>query len=385
MNELVMKEENMTVSIVRNDIDLETTISNSLSLINFKLAKKNVFVKPNLVVPARPDSGIITDPDVVVSLAKVLRERYGAKEIVVGDGAQMGCSVEKCFEVGGYREVAEKHDLRLIDLYNVKRVSVPWKYGFLEIPEIILNCCYINIPKIKTHSQTTVTLSLKNQKGLLSVLDKKNFHKLGLHDPIAELYRVVKPDLVVVDGLVGLEGDGPIFGGKRRQLNLIVAGINALEVDEVCCRIMGISPGEVKHLKIANGFSQKNVQPEIQWIQINRLNIRPFKRANEKLRKIGKIHYWRNASTCTMCSESLNQAINEIKGNPFLMIRRGTRLLYHVLFKRLDILTGKDAEIPQNHGEICCIGNCVASLAKKHNLKLVQGCPPKPRDILNKL
>ena len=375
----------MTVSIVRCGINLKATISNSLKLIDFKLAKEKVFIKPNLVVPAKPDSGIITNPDVVVSLAEVLREEYGTGEIIVGEGPQMGCSIEECFEVSRYREIAEKHDLRLIDLYDARRISVSWEYGLLEIPEIIQNCCYVNIPKIKTHSQTTVTLSLKNQKGLLSVLDKKNFHKLGLHEPIAELYRAVKPDLVVVDGLIGLEGDGPIFGGKRRRLDLIVAGTNALEVDKVCCGIMGISPDEVKHLKIASGFSGKSMQPEIRGLQIDSLNIRPFKRANENLRKIGKVHYWRNASACTMCSESLNQAINEVKGNPFLMMRYGTHILYHILFKRLDFLIGKDAEIPQNHGEICCIGNCVAPLAKRYNLRSACGCPPKPRDILNKL
>lgn len=375
----------MTVSIVRSGTNLKTSISDSLNFIDFKLTKKNVFIKPNLVAPVRPDSGIITDPDVVVSLAEVLREKYGAGEIIVGDGPSMECSIEECFEVGGYKEAAEEHDLKLIDLHKVRRVSISWKYGLLEIPEIIQKCCYINIPKIKTHSQTTVTLSLKNQKGLLSVLDKKIFHKLGLHEPIAELYRIVKPDLVVVDGLIGLEGDGPTFGGKRRRLDLIIAGTNALEVDEVCCGIMGISPSEVKHLKIASRFPGRSVQPEIRGIHIDKLNMRPFRRANEKLRKIGRVHYWRNASTCTMCSESLNQAINKVKGNPFLMMRYGTHILYHILFKRLDFLTGKDVEIPQNHGEICCIGNCVAPLAIKHNLKLARGCPPKPRDILKKL
>jgi uncharacterized protein (DUF362 family) len=375
----------MSVSIVRSGTNIKKAISDALSLIDFKLTKKNIFIKPNLVIPARPNSGIITDPAVVVSLAEVLREEYGAGEIIVGDGPQIGCSIKECFEIGGYKKAAREHDLKLIDLYKVKRVSVSWKYGLVDIPEIIQECCYINVPKIKTHSQTTVTLSLKNQKGLLSAFDKKNFHKLDLHEPIAELYRVAKPDLVVVDGLIGIEGDGPTFGGKRRRLDLIIAGIDALEVDEVCCGIMGVSPDEVKHLKIAAGFSEKSARPKIRGIQIDELKTRPFKRANEKLRKIGKIRYWRNPSTCTMCSESIAQAINEIKGSPLLVTKHGPHLLYHILLKRLDFLTGKDAEIPQNHGEIFCIGNCVAPLAIKYNSKLAPGCPPKPREILNKL
>jgi hypothetical protein len=86
-----------------------------------------------------------------------------------------------------------------------------------------------------------------------------------------------------------------------------------------------------------------------------------------------------------MCSESLNQAVKEIKGNPFLTMKYGPHILYHAFFKRLDFLTGKAAEIPQNHGDICCIGNCVAPLAMKYNLKLAKGCPPEPKEILNNL
>ena len=381
---IVNTEKKSAVAIVKSNANLKKAISDSLDLIDFKLVKKNVFIKPNLVIPAKPNSGIITDSAVVASLVEVLREEYGAKEILVSDGTQIGCSIEDCFELGGYKKVAEKHNLKLVDLNTVKRDKVPWKYGLIDLPTLLQEYCYVNMPKIKTHSQTTVTLSLKNQKGLLSVSDKKLFHKIGLHEPIAELYHIVKPDLVLVDGLIGLEGDGPTTGGKSRPLNLIIAGTVALEVDQVCCQIMGISPEEVKHLRIATGLGN-NGKTDIRGMSVAELNVKPFIRANEDLRKIGKVYYWRNASACTMCSESLDQAIKKTRRNPFLIIRYGTHIGYHVLFKRLDLLTGKDADIPQNHGEMCCIGNCVAPLAKKYNLKLARGCPPKPRDILKKL
>lgn len=381
----VVSTEKMPVAIVKSDTGLKKAISDSLDLIDFKLVKKNVFIKPNLVIPAKPNSGIITDSAVVASLAEVLREEYGARKILVGDGTQIGCSIEACFEIGGYKKVAKSHNLELVDLNAGKRSKVSWRYGLIDLPTILQEYCYVNMPKMKTHSQTTVTLSLKNQKGLLSIPDKKRFHKLGLHEPIAELYHVIKPDLVVVDGLIGLEGDGPTTGGKQRSLNVIVAGTNALSVDQVCCRIMGIPPNEVKHLRVAGKSLGNNAYPDIKGIQVEELNIRPFKRANEKLRKIGKIYYWRNSSACTMCSESLNQAISNIKQNPFLLMKYGPRIFYHVLFKRLDFLTGRNAEMPPNCGKVCCIGNCVAPLATKHNLKIALGCPPTPAEILKNL
>ena len=381
----IKNEKRLPVSIVRNNGNLKKAISDSLHLIDFQLSKKDVFIKPNLVTPAKYDSGIITDPAVVGALADVLREEYHAEDITIGEGPQIGCSVKDCFELGGYNKVAKEHDLKLLDLNLAERTGLPWKYGTIQIPMIIQKCFYINMPKIKTHTQTTVTLSLKNQKGLLTAGDKKNFHRLDLHEHIVELYRIIKPDLVVVDGLVALEGDGPAMGGKIRQLDLVVAGKDALKVDNVCCKIMGIPPSEIKHIKLANEFFGNNETETIKGLQICELNINKFKRANERLKKIGKIYYWRNSSACTMCSESLYQAIKEMKEKPALFLEYGPHVFYHLLFKRLDFLAGKDAEIPSNCGDVCCIGNCLASLAEKNNLRLVEGCPPKPLEILKKL
>ena len=190
----------------------------------------------SIIVPAFP------------RIVEALVKRFAGREIVIGESCVIGYDALQTFQRTGYAELAERYGLKLVDLNQVDRYEVGWRYGTLKLPVYLQTHEYVNVAKLKTHIQAGVTLGLKNQKGLLLSEDKKRFHKLGLNDCIRALGEVVRPDLTLVDGIVGLEGDGPWRWGTPKEANLLVAGQDVVEVDNVCLRLMGFDHDHAPHI-----------------------------------------------------------------------------------------------------------------------------------------
>ena len=344
--------------------------------------KKTALLKPNIVLPVKPKSAIITHPAVVDAVVSVLKEK-GFEDIVIGEGAGVGADESMIFATSGYKKL-ERDGVRLVNLNKAPRKKINWKYGTLKIPKIVAETdLYVNIPKMKTHGQTTVTLAMKNQKGLLSNADKKRFHLLGLHEPIVELAKVVKPDLNVVDAVEAMEGEGPL-SGKKKKVGALVIGTNLLEVDMACCELMGIEYKKVKHIKEAIRGDIGPKKPKIKGINPEEVKT-SFKRANEKHGHILNVYSWRNPYACSMCIDSFSQAVKSAIRNPKYWLSFIPKFAYLAVFKRIDIIQGCHAEIPANHGSIICLGDCTKEIAKKNGFIHVKGCPPRAEDILEAL
>jgi uncharacterized protein (DUF362 family) len=119
----------------------------------------------------------------------------------------------------------------------------------LRLPALLQTHEYINVPKLKTHIQTGVSLGCKNQKGLLAGADKIRFHQeLHLHEAIRALADAVQPALTVVDGITGMDRGGPTIG-RSRQAGLIVAGRDLRAVDVACCDLISVPLDRVEHLE----------------------------------------------------------------------------------------------------------------------------------------
>lgn len=133
-----------------------------------------------------------------------------------------------------------------------------------RIPRLMQEACFINLPVLKTHVVTTMTLAMKNPMGILPRPDRRTMHTLGIAQSIVDMNRGIKPDLTIVDGSVGQDGDGPLYGEKA-DLKVLVAGRESLAVDLVCCRLVGVQPHLVPHLKLALrqlGSSKDATDPE---------------------------------------------------------------------------------------------------------------------------
>ncbi len=354
-----------------------------LDQIDVELGGKPVFIKPNVVVPASKESGIVTDPHVVKAIIDFFREK-GATEFIVGESPGIGQDVQKCFECAGYKFLEKEEGVRLVSLNDGERIEVQWKYGTIRIPEIALKSFYVNVAKLKTHMNTTVTLTMKNQKGLIMDESKKHFHKLGLDEPIAQLAKVVKPDLAIIDGIIGIDGDGPLYSGNKIQSNLLVAGKDILGVDATGARLMEINPLEVEHIRIARELGLGDIDPEILGDAIKKVSIK-FTRANEEYFQFQKLYNKRNRYACSMCSNSLYEAIMAVKGNPAYWFKYGPKLAYLIFLKGVNFVSGGNSQLPNKPGKTICFGECTKNFAKENGLDWVPGCPPNPKDILRKL
>ncbi|MFH1721140.1 MAG: DUF362 domain-containing protein [Candidatus Altiarchaeota archaeon] len=361
--------------------DLVMELEKALDELGFVFTgKKTAFLKPNIVVPAKPDSVAITNPAVAKAVIEVLRKN-GIEDITIGEGVGVGQNAKLAFQESGYKKLAEELGVKLVDLDSEERTKVDWKFGKLKLPKIALESdLYVNLAKMKTHGQSQVTLALKNQKGLLLPQDKKNFHvKWGLHEPIAELAKIIAPDISIVDGIEAMEGEGPI-NGKKKKAGVLVIGDNLVEVDSVSSQIMEISPYEVDHIKGAAELGLGSLQPKVLGTPVDAAKT-TFIPANQEFGHVLGIYSFRNPYACSMCIQNFSAAMKMAVTNPRYWLKV-PKLGYYAVLGRLNLVQGKKTCIPNVKGRMLCMGQCTKELAEKKGFTHVPGCPPKPEDII---
>jgi hypothetical protein len=225
-----------------------------------------------------------------------------------------------------------------------------------------------------------VTLAIKNHKGLLSEPDKKRDHQLGLHDPLAQHAALCPPDLIVMDGIVGIEGDGPLHG-KRVKAGVLAAGTNMLEVDFAAARLMGFDPASIKHLAIAAELELGDTDPEI----IGSAPSTKFRPANEEFGRVVNIYSWRDPTACSMCIDSFSVAVRMAVRNPRYWFTLLPKLAYWGVLGGLHVVQGREARLPMKSGRVLCLGQCTRELAEREGLVHLKGCPPRPEDVADTL
>jgi uncharacterized protein (DUF362 family) len=209
----------------------------------------SVALKPNLVVASPSSNGATTSPLVVSGVVQFLKD-CGVSDITIMEGSWVGDNTKRAWRVCGYDAVAKRYGVRLLDLKDDSTRSFNVDGFKFDVCESPLSSDYlINMPVLKGHCQTVMTCALKNLKGCLPDREKRRFHETGLHRPIALLNAALRPGLVLVDALCGdlsfEEGGNPI------RMNRLILGRDPVMVDSYGASLMGISPGEVEHLVIA--------------------------------------------------------------------------------------------------------------------------------------
>jgi uncharacterized protein (DUF362 family) len=218
-----------------------------------------VVLKPNLVEwnPTRP---INTDPRFVGAVAEAFR-RLDAAEVVVAEGPGHRRDTELVLEQSGLDDVLRQARLAFVDL-NVDRVSrrtFPENrtgLGHMDLAATAVGAdLLVSLPKLKTHHWAGVTLSCKNLFGLVpgSVYGwpKNRLHWAGIDESIADIWDAVQPDFAIVDGITGMEGDGPIMGDPVDS-GVVVMGDQCPAVDATATRLMGLDPHRIRHLWLAS-------------------------------------------------------------------------------------------------------------------------------------
>lgn len=207
-----------------------------------------VLVKPNYINARHPSTGITTDGRVVEGVIKFLR-RHGVQDIVIGEGGGLPDTF-KAFRVAGVDAVAERWNVRLVDLNKDEFVEIhpprPLALRRVKIAKTALESTIISVPKLKLHRIAGVTLSIKNMMGAMT--PKGSMHT-NLSRKIADLASVIKPSIAVIDGIIA--GEGHETSVDPVEMNLVIAGRDPVAVDAVGAAVMGVSPRTVKHLLYA--------------------------------------------------------------------------------------------------------------------------------------
>ncbi len=235
--------------------DLFTLVYETLCEFNLPVKDKTVLLKPNLV--GLDPAGIINTHPAVIAAARESFLRLGASQVLIGDGPAMDRDTEAVIESVRLREYAGPLAHAFVDLNvdDVERVSLKTRASRLKelyLPKTALGVDFlVSMAKLKTHHWAGVTLSLKNMFGIVPGScygwPKNVLHWAGIDRVILDINAAARPDFAIVDGIVGMEGNGPIQGSPKPS-GVLVFGNDPVAVDATCCRVMGLIPERVKYL-----------------------------------------------------------------------------------------------------------------------------------------
>ena len=240
--------------------DLERDIAAVMAGDGLALKGLKVLLKPNYV-ESHPGRPINTNPAVIAGVAHACL-RLGAKQVIVGEGS--GHRRDPWFSVlnPSLRAILDKR-IRCFDLNHGGAVAVPNRGGLTGLPAFYMAKpvaeadVLISLPKMKTHHWVGVTLGLKNLFGVLPGVfygwPKNLLHYRGIERSIADLARTVKVHYTIIDGVVGMEGDGPIMG-RAKPVGVVVMSPFPLAADATAARLMGFDPQKIPYLAQCGRF-----------------------------------------------------------------------------------------------------------------------------------
>ena len=232
-----------------------------LGLSRKTISGKAVLLKPNLVEPTVNAPHVNTHPAFVRAVVEVFR-RLDAREVFVAEGQGHCRDTAFVLEQSGLERILDDDNIPFVDLNYDDVFATTNRSRFTKLPKLYLPQSLrradfiVSLPKMKTHHWAGVTLSMKNLFGIMPGAcygwPKNVLHHAGIPESILDICATIRPHLAIVDGIVGMEGDGPIMGTPK-QSHLVVMGKNLPSVDATCARLMGFNPELINYLRHASG------------------------------------------------------------------------------------------------------------------------------------
>ncbi|MBN1882290.1 MAG: DUF362 domain-containing protein [Deltaproteobacteria bacterium] len=361
-----------------------------------------VVIKPNALTWDNdhkiPPYGVFTTTRMVQDMVTLLKQ-FGVTDITIGEGSvQIYKDSPGSLEVMknlGYEEIARKEGVKLADFNTGEFTKVEVADGVsLHFAKEAMEADFlIDIPAMKTHSQTKVSLGFKNLKGTLKTVSKRTCHHkdLDLDYFVSLVGETVAPALTIIDGIYVLE-KGPIHTGNAYRANTIVASTDMLAADITATVLMGLDPHDIGHLAAfaeRNGRSLDTADFDIRGESIeikktpvkwdwnwNADNTGPTIFDRMGISGVAVPKY--DSTLCTGCSPVVNMAnifiISGHKGEPF---------------SNFEVLSGKRMQARPGYDKTILIGNCIIKANKDNpNIKeavKIPGCPPKVSDLKSAL
>jgi uncharacterized protein (DUF362 family)/NAD-dependent dihydropyrimidine dehydrogenase PreA subunit len=296
---------------------------------------KRVLLKPNVLSIRPPEGAVTTHPAVLSAMCELVTEAGGIP--VIGDGSGIikpgATSTAQAFKASGIEGAALSCGAELINFETSGfiEVDVPNAKEFprLHIAKAVLEAdVIISLPKLKTHELTLYTGAIKNFFGTIPQKTRKQIHALEARDrfgeAVVDIYSVVKPQLAIMDGVIGMEGNGPA-NGSPISAGVIMASYDCVSLDIVASELIGFDPLKIPTNKAAllRGFGTRN--PEIAGVPLEDVKVRfkspeggvialipPF--FKKILRKQLNVKPFINSSKCELCKACvLNCSVHAIE------------------------------------------------------------------------
>lgn len=392
------------VSVVRYEQPLESVrravdLAGGLERIP---AGAKVFIKPNVVFWCRgvafPKWGVITTSRVVADVVHLLHE-HGVTDVTIGEGLVLGQAdhretAAEAFDTLGYTRLKERYGVKVINTFERPFVKKDLGDGVVvNMNQDILESDFVvNLPVMKCHVQTVVSLGVKNLKGMLDVKSRKACHNThpskDLHFWVSRLADPMPPLLTVQDGIFTAER-GPGFDGQMHRSNLLAASWDVFSGDKVGARLLGYQAGEVPHLA---HYAERHGRPlDLSDVDLAGEPLEGLCRPHaysfpynedgslptplEKMGLQGLSFYKYDSTTCTYCASVTRMVLTAIArawtGRPW---------------QGVEVLTGKLCQPRPGAKATIALGKCMYQAHKDNpaiaNLIPVKGCPPQPEQIL---
>lgn len=323
---------------------------------------KKIGIKPNLVIAAKADGGATTHPEIVDAVLTYFQDE-GFTDLAVMEGSWVGARTGEAVRVSGIAGVCAKHGVEFVDLQKDSSSECDAHGMSIRVCTRAQELDYlINLPVLKGHCQTEMTCALKNAKGLIPNSEKRNFHSLGLHKPIAHLNTCIPEQFIIVDNICGdLDFEE---GGNPVSMNRILLCKDPVLCDSFACSTMGIDISEVPYIEMAEslGVGSSDLS-KAEIISLNSGEATPA--VFPMTRRIRELSdYAAPVDACSACYGMLIHALDRMRQNGDLDSGKA----------KICIGQGYKGTA---EGEIG-IGNCTRGC-----LHSLEGCPPSADSILD--
>lgn len=325
------------VSVVRaNDDKIENAVREAIDLVHGLedlKEKKTIAIKPNLCGVKSSDSGQTTDPRIVEAIINMVNSIASDCKINIVETDNSQASADKTFRILGYKDLEKNHaNVECVNLSKDTRVRMSLDGSFFKtilIPETMFFSDYfINVAKLKTHADYYYTGILKNAYGFLQPRSARMRYHGFMHKVLADLNGIFKPDLSIIDGIVGMEGFGPTDGNPK-YVGIVVASKDPVAADSVAAQIAGFKPSRIKHLRYASkkGLGQyENIETIGCDLEMAK---NPFKFIPMKWFYLGRLSMWiqRRSLGCSNLARCLSLARSSLATIGFSTLEKRSSII----------------------------------------------------------
>lgn len=317
-------------------------------------------IKPNLVSPSPASWGATTHPEIVAGIIEYLQER-GYQNILILEGSWVGDKTSEAVTVCGYDQIVKDYGVEFADMQKDSFHTIECEGLELAVCDRVSSIDFlINVPVLKGHCQTKITCALKNMKGLIPNKEKRHFHAMGLHRPIAYLNKAIHQDFIVVDHICGdLDFED---GGNPVVRNCVMAGMDPVLMDAYACRLLHYEVKEVPYVAMAEELGVGSTDLDRAEISVcgqgeNRMDEElPYSRKVVELQDAVE-----EVESCSACYGYLLPALEKLK-EEHLLEKLDQRICIGQGYR------GKKGKLG--------VGSCTSGFAF-----CVKGCPPTENQI----